>query len=208
MMGTIITMPEYIQQRRSIWHGLSLFVMVLLALTLAGCASWQAPAEFDDSVLRARAESQQLRGVTLSAAVLSSEDSRQMFGVSVNESEVQPVWVEVENSTEQMLWLLRSGTDPDIFSPLEVAWSFHKTFAGESNDRLDEHFISLGFQNPVLPGMKQSGIIFTNPHLGTRLLSVDVLGNGEIFPFTLFPPVPDDQTEEATAVILNIEKLI
>jgi hypothetical protein len=131
-----------------------------------------------------------------------------MFGVSVNEKEVQPVWIEVENGTDQALWLLRAGTDPDLFSPLEVAWSFHKTFAGESNDRLDEHFISLGFQNPVSPGTKQSGIIFTNPHLGTRLLSVDVLGNGEIFPFTLFPPVPDDQTEEATAVILNVEKLI
>jgi hypothetical protein len=182
--------------------------MSLLVITLAGCATWQTPAEFDDSTLRARAESQQLRGVTLSAAVLSSEDSRQMFGVSVNETEVQPVWIELENNTDQALWLLRAGTDPDLFSPLEVAWSFHKTFAGESNDRLDAHFDSLGFQNPVLPGTKKSGIIFTNPHLMTRLLSVDVLGNGDIFPFTLFPRVPDDQTEEATAVILNAEKLI
>ena len=43
-----------------------------------------------------------------------------MFGVSVNESGVQPVWIEVENNTDQVLWLLRSGTDPDLFSPLEV----------------------------------------------------------------------------------------
>ena len=208
MMNIIITVPEYKQQACRTWHGLTLLMMILLALTLAGCASWHPPAEFDDSALRARAESQQLRGVKLSAAVLSSENSRQMFGVNVNKKEVQPVWIEVDNNTDQALWLLRAGTDPDLFSPLEVSWSFHKTFAGESNDRLDEHFDSLGFQNPVLPGTKKSGIIFTNPHLGTRLLSVDILGNGDIFPFTLFPRVPDDQTEEATAAYLNVEKLI
>jgi len=207
-MTTIIKMPEYIQQPRRIWRGLALFIMSLLALTLAGCATWQAPAEFDDSALRARAESQQLRGVKLSAAVLSSEDSQRIFGVRVNEEEVQPVWVEVENNTDQALWLLRSGTDPDLFSPLEVAWSFHKTFAGESNDRLDEHFHSLSFQNPISPGSKQSGILFTNPHLGTRLLSVDILGNGDIFPFTLLPRVPDDQTEESAAVLANMVKVI
>jgi hypothetical protein len=186
----------------------AVLVIGLLILALTGCASWQLPAEFDDSALRARADSQQLRGVKLSAAVLSSEDSQQMFGVRVNDKEVQPVWIEVENNTDRALWLLRSGTDPDLFSPLEVAWSFHTAFAGESNSRLDEHFGSLGFQNPISPGSKQSGILFTNPHLGTRLLSVDILGNGEIFPFTLYPPVPDDQTKESTTVLANVEKVI
>jgi hypothetical protein len=190
------------------WHGLALFIMSLLTLTLAGCATWQAPAEFDDSALRARAESQQLRGVKLSAAVLSSADSKQVFGVSVNEKEVQPVWIEVENNTDQALWLLRTGTDPDLFSPLEVAWSFHTAFAGENNDRLDEHFDSLGFQNPVLPGARHSGIIYANPHRMTRLLSVDLLGNGDVFPFTLFLRVPDDHTEETSAVITSVSKLI
>ena len=142
-------------------------LMIVICLSLAGCASWQAPAAFDDSSLRARAVSQAERGVELSAAVLSSADSRRMFGVTVNESGVQPVWLEVKNDTDQVLWLLRFGTDPDLFSPLEVAWSFHTSFAGESNSRLDEHFDSMSFQNPIAPGATQSGIIFTNPHDST-----------------------------------------
>ena len=201
-------MHESAQMPGRKWHGLALLIMSLLILTLASCASWQVPAEFDYSSLRARAETQQLKSVKLSAAVLSSEDCRQMFGVSVNEQEVQPVWIEVENSTDQALWLLRTGTDPDLFSSLEVAWSFHTKFAGENNDRLDEHFDSHGFQNPVLPRTKQSGILFANPHLSTRLFSVDILGNGEIFPFTLFLPVPDDQTEESMTVLAKLETLI
>lgn len=188
---------------------LARLLMSTLFLALGGCASWQVPAEFDDTALRARAEVQQVRGVTLSAAVLSTEDSQRAFGVSVNEEGIQPVWIEVENSTNQVLWLLRSGADPDLFSALEVAWSFHGSFfADETNNRLDEHFDSMNFQNPVSPGTKKSGIIFTNPHHMTRLLSVDIIGQGDIFPFTMFPPVPDDQTAEARGVLVNMMQLI
>ena len=179
---------------------LAMLVSAMLCLALASCASWRQPAGFDDSAVRARAESQLVKGVELSAAVLSSDDSEAMFGVRVNESGVQPVWIEVKNDTDQVLWLLRAGTDPDLFSPLEVAWSFHVSFAGESNSRLDEHFDSMSFQNPVAPGATRSGIIFTNPHAYTRLLSVDILGQGEVFPFTLFLAVPDDHSDEATAL--------
>ncbi len=182
----------------------TMLVLSMLCISLAGCATWQVPTEFNDSVLRARAEIQELRGVKLSAAVLSTDDSQRMFGSNVNKTGVQPVWIEVENNTNQVLWLLRPGTDPDLFSPMEVAWPFHVSFASETNARLDDHFSALSFQNPVSPGTKQSGIIFTNPHHMTRLLSVDILGQGEFFPFTMFPPVPDDQTTEATAALDNV----
>lgn len=184
---------------RQLRVGLARLATVMLCLALGACASWQQPAEFDDSSLRARFESQSVRGVRLSAAVLSSEDSKQMFGVSVNESGVQPVWIEVENNTDQVLWLLRSGTDPDLFSPLEVAWSFHSSFAGDSNSRLDQHFDSLGFQNPVAPGARNSGILFTNPHDLIRMLNVDILGQGQVFPFTMFLSVPDHKSDKAAA---------
>ena len=186
----------------------TMLVLSMLCLSLAGCATWQVPTEFNDSVLRARAEIQELRGVTLNAAVLSTDDSQRMFGSNINKTGVQPVWIEVENNTNQVLWLLRSGTDPDLFSPMEVAWPFHVSFASETNARLDDHFDALSFQNPVSPGTKQSGIIFANPHHMTRLLSVDILGQGELFPFTMFPPVPDDQTIEATAALVNVRQLV
>ena len=185
----------------------AIMLLGMLSFILAGCASWKVPAEFDVSALRDRAETEMLNGVRLSAAVLSTSDSKRMFGADVNKTGVQPVWIEVENTTDQVLWLLRTGTDPDLFSPLEVAWSFHKTFAGETNARLDEHFDSLGFQNPIQPGSTQSGILFTNPHHKTRLLSVDILGQGQLFPFTLFPSVPDDETYES-AVIDRLWQLV
>ncbi|UCB54547.1 MAG: hypothetical protein JSW45_11480, partial [Thiotrichales bacterium] len=183
------------------------YLAVVIVLFLSGCASWQTPPPFDDSVLRARAETAEMRGVKLSAAVLSSDDSRRMFGVEVNETGVQPVWIEVENNTSHALWLMRSGTDPDLFSPLEVAWSFHKSFARETNAQIDEHFHALAFENPISADTSRSGIIFTNPHRQTRLLSIDILGQGELFPFTLFPAVPDDHTAQPRT-LPTVNKLI
>ena len=190
------------------WFAQVMLILSMLGLMLTGCASWQPPpAKFDDSDLRARAETEQVKGVKLSAAVLSTDDSQRMFGANINGAGVQPVWIEVENTTDQMLWLLRPGTDPDLFSPLEVAWSFHTSFAGETNALLDDHFHSLSFQNPIAPGTKQSGVIFTNPHQQSRLLNIDILGQGQLFPFTLFLTVPDDRTDDDTA-LENVYQLI
>ena len=166
-----------------------------LALALGGCATWQAPTEVDDSALRARAVSATQRGVRLNASVLSAEDSRRLFGADVNATGVQPVWIEVENRTSGPLVLLRAGIDPNYFSPLEVAWSFHAPLWNPKNAAIDEHFNALGFHNPIPPGATHAGIIFANPHRHTRLLNVDLLGDRQLIAFTLFPPVPDDADE-------------
>jgi len=188
-------MPDLHSMKMQRQRRISLLLMGFLAtviFTLAGCASWQPPPEFDVSVLRARAVTAEKSGVRLSAAVLSRDDNLRMFGVDLNKKQIQPVWIEIHNETSQTLWLLSSGTDPDIFSPLEVSWSFHAYFSSGTNARLDAQFQSLSFQNPVPAHSTRSGILYTNPYERIRLLNVDLLGQGQIFPFTLFPEIPDD----------------
>jgi len=169
---------------------------VTVALALVGCATWQAPAEVDDAALRARAMTATERDVRVTAAVLSAEDGRRLFGADVDKTEVQSVWIEVQNRTSQPLWLLRSGTDPDYFSPLEVAWSMHTPLASGANMSINEYFDRLGFQNPIPPGATRTGILFTNPQRRTKLLNIDLLGNKALIPFTLFLSVPDDPAAE------------
>jgi len=169
-----------------------LVACALLGLSLAGCASWQAPAQFDDAGLRARAVTALREDVQVAAAVLSAEDSRRMFGADVNASGVQPVWIEVRNGTREPLWLLSPGTDPDYFSPLEVAWSMHKLLAADTNARIDDHFHRLAFRSPVLAGETRKGVLFINPERRTRLLNIDLFQKERLIPFTLFLSVPDD----------------
>jgi hypothetical protein len=113
------------------------------SLGLACCATWQAPADVGDAELRGRAVSAEQRDVRVSAAVLGTVDVRRMLGADLDKIHVQPVWIEVQNGTSQPLWLLRSGVDPDYYSPLEVAWSLHTVFGGDANARIDDHFDKL-----------------------------------------------------------------
>jgi hypothetical protein len=177
------------------WRAWSMLLVIPFQSVLFGCATWQPPERVDDAGLRARAETATVNDVRVSAAVLSSEDSRAMFSADVNGAGVQPVWVEVDNRTSQLLWLLHSGTDPNYFSPLEVSWGFHAPLAGARNAAIDAHFDRLAFANPIPPGETRAGILFTNPHRMTRLLNVDLLGQRFLAPFSLFLNVPDDQLE-------------
>jgi hypothetical protein len=183
--------------------GLRLIAIGLWALLLAGCTTWRAPGTVDPASWRDRAVSETLQDVKVSAAVLSTEDSRRLFGVDVNASGIQPVWIEVENGADDMLWLLRAGTDPDYFSPLEVAWAFHTPLGGEHNRMIDDHFDRQAFENPIPPGSTRAGVIFTNPHRRTRLLNVDLLGRKRMLPYTLFLPVPDDPPDFKTLQIVQ-----
>jgi hypothetical protein len=168
---------------------------VVVLIALAGCATWTAPVDTSDAPLRARAVTESKRDVRLSATVLGADDSLRLFGTDVTAAGIQPVWIEVTNDTDQVLWLLRSGTDPDYFSPLEVAWSAHVKLAGSTNDRIDEHFDRLAFPNPIPAHGSSSGVLFTNPQPVTKLLNVDLLGNRSMIPFTLFLPVNAKDTQ-------------
>ncbi len=175
--------------RRSARH---LAWLACVLAVLSGCATWNMPADTSDTPFRARAITETKRGVQLSATVLDAQDSLRLFGTDVTAAGIQPVWIEVRNDTEQVFWLLRSGTDPDYFSPLEVAWSAHVKLGGETNARIDEHFDRLAFPNPIPAHGANSGILFTNPQPVTKLLNVDLLGNKSMVPFTLFLPVRGD----------------
>jgi hypothetical protein len=186
------------------WTPAIVALIAVMAVWLGGCATWQAPAEVDDSALRARAVSETVRDVTLSASVLGSADSVQLFATDINANGVQPVWIEVRNESSQTLWLLRAGTDPNYFSPLEVAWPLHSKFAKRSNARIDAYFNARSFHNPIPPGATHSGILFTNPHQGTHVFNVDLLGQQTIFPFTLFLPVPGERDSNADRVLARV----
>ncbi len=168
------------------------FAHAALSLALVGCATWQAPPGVEDAALRARATTATARDdVRVSALVVGARTSRQMFGSDIDKANVQPIWIEVENRSSQPLWLLRSGTDPDYFSPLEVAWSMHRALSGGTNARIDEMLQDAAFENPIPPGATHAGVIFINPQRGTTLVNIDLFGRKTLIPFSLFL-LPDD----------------
>ena len=201
MKGAAILPARLLDRFPRGWNVPATLGAVALQVALVGCATWQAPPRVDETALRARAVSATKQDVHLSAAVLSAEDNRRMLGEDVNGTGVQSIWVQVQNRTPRILWLLHSGTDPDYFSPQEVAWAFHAPLARAYNAAIDEHFDSLSFKNPIPSGATRAGILFTNPQNQTRLLNVDLLGRRKLIPFTLLVPVPGTSDGKAHEIM-------
>ena len=95
---------------------LSLMVFIMF---FVGCASSFNPRPVDEVPFKERAQTQSEDGVTVTAAVLSAEESRAKFGVNLYSRNIQPIWLEIENNDDDPMRFLPIGSDPNYFTPLE-----------------------------------------------------------------------------------------
>lgn len=171
---------------------------LLILLTIAvvsviagyGCATFEKPRPVFDVPFLERSQSKVDDDVKVTVAVLSAEESKQLFGVNLAGKGIQPVWARVQNADTTPYWLSSAGLDPDYFSPLESAYAFHGTFSSSTNEKIDKHFRVMSFRNPVAPGTSVSGFIFVNRDEGTKVVDIDLLGHDKAKFFTFFVNVP------------------
>ncbi len=168
---------------------LSITAMITLMVTF-GCTIYQKPRPVFDVPFRERSHSKIDGEVKVTVAVLSAEESRQLFGVNLAGQGIQPVWIRVQNADTIPYWLMSAGLDPDYFSPLEAAYAFHGTIGSSVNKKIDDHFRVMNFRNPIAPGTSVSGFIFANRDEGTKVVDIDLISYGTAKFFTFFVSVP------------------
>jgi hypothetical protein len=167
-------------------------------LFLAACASAPAPVySVPEGDWRARIQTQSANEITVSAAVPSAKETRQLFGKPLYGQGIQPVWLEITNQRSLQVTFLPVGLDPQYFTPLEVA---NADFEGGKKNSdapfIDEFFISQGIGVlTILPGETRSGFIFSKLDEGTKAFNVDIgssnlAGHNDMVTFTFFIPVP------------------
>jgi hypothetical protein len=170
---------------------LHLFIIVMTILMVTfGCTIYQKPRPVFDVPFRERSHSKIDGEVKVTVAVLSAEESRQLFGVNLAGQGIQPVWVRVQNADTIPYWLMSAGLDPDYFSPLEAAYAFHGTIGSSVNKKIDDHFRVMNFRNPIAPGTSVSGFIFANRDEGTKVVDIDLISYVTAKFFTFFVSVP------------------
>jgi hypothetical protein len=165
-------------------------VFLAAVLFLSACASFE-PGSITDLRLHERAVTQSEAGVTVNVALLSREQAAQFFGAELHKRGIQPVWLEIQNSSDAPVWLMLSGIDPNYFSAHEAAYMHHKRFSGQANREMDAWFSSAGIDQLVVPGATQSGFVFSNETLGTKQVGVQLLSDHQLYEFNFFVSVPD-----------------
>jgi hypothetical protein len=165
-------------------------ILVLLVAALQGCASYK-PLPSSESLFLERAQSKTINHVRVTAAVPSSEETQQIFGVNLYRYNIQPVWIEIDNQDEKAIWFLPIGVDPMYYTPHEAAYIAHSRLNDRARDQIFRHFFSKGHTIYVHPGTKRSGYVFTNLDEGTKSFALDLIGeDGQARAFTFFIPVP------------------
>ena len=118
-------------------RNMPIFLAVFLAVFLAACATSSDPVPLETVGFLDRSVTQQERGVTVSAAVPNSEETRDLFGIALYKKDVQPIWLSIRNETDRRLIYMPAGTDVDYHSPFKVA-AFNRN--SDARARLEQHF--------------------------------------------------------------------
>ena len=79
----------------------------------------------EDISFLTRAQAENKDDINVKVAVLSSKESRHIFGRPLYRRGIQPVWIEVTNNRGGPLLLDRVRLDPNYFPPLEAAMISH-----------------------------------------------------------------------------------
>jgi hypothetical protein len=125
----------------------------------------------------------------VSAVVLSAEESQQVFAADLAKSDIQPIWLEIENGSNQELVLMLLSLDRDYFSPSEAAW-VSRSFGERRSDEKMQYFFDQHMPILIPPGITASGYVYTNLDPGVKAFAVQMLGDQKIYNFDFVLPVP------------------
>lgn len=167
-----------------------LTISCVLAMGVAACTpAWKKPVPIGEIDFEIRAQSQTKHGVTVTVAVPSRDETTQLFGTSLYNDRIQPVWVDIDNQSDLEYLLLKAGTDSAHFSPLESSFQRHSG-SRETRSEMDRFFYSTEFRNPISSNAVTSGFLFTNLDEGFKVVNIDLLNNDQMLNYSFIVRIP------------------
>jgi hypothetical protein len=177
-------------------------VVVISALLASACATAPyEPASLDSIPFRDRSQTQAMGPVTVRAAVPGPEETLALFDMPLYENGIQPVWLEVDNQTDSQMRYALVGTDPEYFSPQEVAYVHRSGFSKDAKVKINRYFYDNSMPRRIPAGERRSGFIFTHARPGTKSFNVDLFGSSRDndVSFTFFIDVPGFEPDHSDA---------
>ncbi len=151
------------------------------------------PDPGEDGVFISRAQQKAASGLTVSASALGPEESRRSFGENLARDNIQPLWLSIQNDTDEPLYYLPVATDPAYYSPYEVSYRFHGAFSPKENVARDAYFLNRQMPSLLPPHARTSGFVYSVLDAGVKYVRVLVAGAGraDTFDFVLHVPGAD-----------------
>ena len=128
--------------------------------------------------------------VRVTTAVPSADETQAIFGARLYERNIQPVWIQVENLSDETMIFLPVGLDEAYFTPIETSYRRQNRIS-ILDPVTNREILGKSMRLRIEAGGIQSGYVFSRVDEGTKSFNVDVLGNeGRHYLMTFFIPVP------------------
>jgi LssY-like putative type I secretion system component LssY len=148
------------------------------------------PDPTGDADIIARAQQKSAPGIKVSASALGARESLRSFGENLAKYDIQPVWLSIENETDDQLVYLPIAMDPDYYSPYEVSYRFHGAFSFAANRARDEFFLQRQISSVLPPHSVTTGFIYGVLDAGVKYAHILITGNDRLETFDFALPVP------------------
>jgi hypothetical protein len=148
------------------------------------------PDPSSDAAFMARAQQKSLPGIRVSASALGARESQQSFGEHLAAYDIQPVWLSIENETDDQLVYLPIAMDPDYYSPYEVSYRFHGAFSIAANRARDKFFLQHQISSILPPHSVTTGFMYGVLDAGVKYAHILIAGHDRLDTFDFALPVP------------------
>lgn len=138
--------------------------------------------------------SQTQSGVTVTAVVLTDKESREFFSLNLSKENIQPVWLKIENNSNQLFSLLPLALDPGYFFPNEAAFILRTNWES-INRQISEHFRYQSIRRDIRPGDVESGFVYTRKDPGIKYINVMLFAPKTKETFVFYLEVPGIKTD-------------
>ena len=168
---------------------------VISLCTVAAAAAFLNSFRFNpdasaDASFISRAQKKAVPGIQVSISALGTRESEQSFGEDLARHNIQPVWLSIENNTDDQLAFLPIKMDPDYFSPYEVSYRFHGTVSFSANRARDEFFLRRQISSFLPPRSTTTGFVYGVLDAGVKYANVVIVGKNRLETFDFVLPVP------------------
>jgi len=148
------------------------------------------PNPSSDSSFIARAQEKFAPGIKVAISVLSAGEAHKSFGENLAESNIQPVWLSIENETDDHLVFLPIEMDPDYYSPYEVSYRFHGVLSFTANRARDAFFLERQIAGILPPHSTTTGFVYGVLDSGVKYAHVVIAGTNRYEAFDFVLPIP------------------
>jgi hypothetical protein len=138
----------------------------------------------------ARAQQKSAPGIKVSASALGARESKRSFGENLAKHDIQPVWLSIENETDDQLVYLPIAMDPEYYSPYEVAYRFHGVLSFTANRARDAFFLQRQMSSILPPHSHTAGFVYGVLDAGVKYAHILIAGNNRLETFDFALPVP------------------